>query len=87
MDAFFYWNIDSRNEKINGDAMTMTILIVHLGIELSQKIKVLLEVCGQDCLNDKEAETLEFNVIQVGQEVVLGLGQVEAPGRCSVVVL
>lgn len=48
---------------------------------------MLLEVCGQYGLDDKEAESLEFHVIEVGQKVVLGLGQVEVPGRRSVVVL
>lgn len=48
---------------------------------------MLLEVCGQDCLNDEKAKTLELHMIQVGQEVELRLGQVETPGRCSVVVL
>lgn len=61
--------------------------ISNLGIELSQKVKVLLEVCGQYRLNDKEAKTLEFHMIKVGQEVVLWLRQVETPGRRSMMVL
>lgn len=48
---------------------------------------MLLEVCGQNRLDDKEAETLELDVVQVGQEVEFGLGQVEAPSRRGVVVL
>ena len=48
---------------------------------------MLLEVCGQNSLDDEEAKTLELHVIQVDQEVELGPGQVEAPGRRSVVVL
>lgn len=58
-----------------------------LGIELSQEVKVLFEVCGQYSLYDKEAKTLKLHVIQVDQEVELRPGQVEAPGRCRVVVL
>lgn len=48
---------------------------------------MLLEVCGKYSLDDKEAKTLELHVIQVDQEVELRSGQVEAPGRRSVVVL
>lgn len=48
---------------------------------------MLLEVCGQYSLDDKEAKTLELNVIQVDQEVKLRPGQVKVPGRRSVVVL
>lgn len=48
---------------------------------------MLLEVCGQYSLNDKEAKTLELHVIQVDQKVELRLGQVQAPGSCSVMVL
>lgn len=48
---------------------------------------MLLQVCGQDSLDDEEAKALELHVIQVDQEVELGLGQVEAPGGRGVVVL
>lgn len=48
---------------------------------------MLLEVGGQYGLDDEEAETLELHMVQVGQEVELGLGQVQAPGRRGVVVL
>lgn len=48
---------------------------------------MLLEVCGQNSLDDEEAKPLELHMIQVDQEVELGPGQVEAPGRRSVVVL
>lgn len=68
-------------------AICYDIFISDLSIELSQEVKVLLEVCGQDSLNDKEAKTLELHVIQIDQKVELWLGQVEAPGRCSMVVL
>lgn len=58
-----------------------------LSIELCQEVKVLLEVCGQYSLNDKEAKTLELHVIQVDQKVELWPGQIEVPGGRSVVVL
>lgn len=61
--------------------------ITDLGIELSQKVKVLLEVCGQYRFDDEEAKPLKFHVIKVAQEVVLRLGQIEVPGRCSMMVL
>lgn len=48
---------------------------------------MLLEVCGQYSFDDKEAKALELHVIQIDQEVELWPGQVEAPGRRSVVVL
>lgn len=48
---------------------------------------MLLEVCGQYSLDDKETKTLEFHVIQVDEEVELRSGKVEAPGRCCMVVL
>lgn len=41
---------------------------------------MLLEVCGQDGLNDKEAKSLKLHMVQVNQEVELGPGQVETPG-------
>lgn len=59
----------------------------HLGVELCQKVKVLLEVRGQDGLNDEKAKALELHMIQVDQEVKFWPGQVEVPGGCSVVVL
>ena len=37
--------------------------VSDLCIEFSQKVKVLLKVCGQYCLNDEEAKTLKFHVI------------------------
>lgn len=48
---------------------------------------MLLEVCSQYSLNDKEAKTLELHMVQVDQKVELWLGQVEVPGRRSMVVL
>lgn len=60
---------------------------LHLGIELSQEVKVLLEVGGEDGLDDEEAESFELHVAQVAQEVVLGVRQEEVPGGSSVVVL
>lgn len=48
---------------------------------------MLLQVCGEDGLDDQEAKAFELHVVQVGQEVELWPGQVEAPGRSSVVVL
>lgn len=48
---------------------------------------MLLEVCGQYSLNDKEAKTLELHVIQVDQKVELWLGQIEVPGGRGMVVL
>lgn len=62
-------------------------MVSDLSIELCQEVKVLLEVCGQYSLNDKEAKTLKLHVIQVGQKVELWPGQIEVPGGCSVVVL
>ena len=72
---------------ICSDHKTQCAFVSDLSIELSQEVKVLLEVCGQYGLDDKEAETLELHVVQVDQEVELRPGQVEAPGRRSVVVL
>lgn len=48
---------------------------------------MLLQVSGKDGLDDQEAKALELYMVQVGQEVVLGLGQVEAPSGGSVVIL
>lgn len=48
---------------------------------------MLLEVCGQYSLNDKEAKTLELHVIQVDQKVELWPGQIEVPGGRGMVVL
>lgn len=48
---------------------------------------MLLQVSGQDGLNDEEAEMLELHVVQVDQEVVLWPGHEEVPGSSSVVVL
>lgn len=59
----------------------------NLRVELSQKVKVLLQVCGQDGFDDQEAEALELHVIQVDQKVEFRTGKVEAPGGGGVVVL
>lgn len=48
---------------------------------------MLLQVCGQDGFDDKEAEALELHVIQVDQKVEFWPGKVEAPGGGGVVVL
>lgn len=45
----------------------------YLGIKLSYKVKVLLQIGGQYGLNDQETETLELHMVQVNQEVVLWL--------------
>lgn len=83
-----------KDQQIDNDrfwsynsAICSDIFISDLSIELSQEVKVLLEVCGQYSLNDKEAKTLELHVIQVDQKVELWPGQIEAPSRRSVVVL
>lgn len=83
-----------KDQQIDNDrfwsynsAICSYIFISDLSIELSQEVKVLLEVCGQYSLNDKEAKTLELHVIQVDQKVELWPGQIEAPSRRSVVVL
>ena len=61
--------------------------MTDLRVELGQEVKVLLQVSGQDGLDDQETEAFELHVVQVGQEVELGLGQVQTPGRGGVVVL
>lgn len=48
---------------------------------------MLLEVRGQDGLNDEKTKALELHVIQVDQEVELWPGQIEVPGGRGVVVL
>lgn len=48
---------------------------------------MLLEVGGQDGLNDEKTKALELHMIQVDQEVELWPGQVEVPGGRGVVVL
>ena len=52
----------------------------HLCIEFCQKVKVFLEVSGQDGLDYKETEAFELHVFQVGQEVVLWSRHEEVPG-------
>lgn len=59
----------------------------YLGIELSQEVKMLLEVGGENGLDDEEAEAFELHVAQVAQEVVLRVRQEEVPSCSSVVVL
>ena len=60
---------------------------VYLGVELSQEVKVFLEVGGQDGLDHQEAEALELPVLQVGEEVELWPRHEEVPGGRRVVVL
>ncbi len=72
---------------IYSDNITQHFSFSDLSVELGQEVKVLLEVCGQYSLDDKEAKTLELHVIQINQEVELWPGQVEAPGGRCVVVL
>lgn len=38
---------------------------VYLGIEFSYKIKVLLQISGQNGLDDQEPEMLELHMIEV----------------------
>ena len=60
---------------------------VYLGVELSQEVKVFLEVGGQDGLNHQEAEALELPVLQVVEEVELWPRHEEVPGGRRMVVL
>ena len=48
---------------------------------------MLLQVCGQNRLDDEEPKALELHMIQVDQKVELWPGQVEAPGGGGVVAL
>ena len=68
------------------DIFSIGIDLNHLGVELSEEVKVLLQVGGQNGLDDQEAETFEFHMVQVDEEVVLRVGHEEIPGRGSVVV-
>lgn len=47
---------------------------------------MLLQISGQNGLNDQETETLELHVVQVDEEVVVWMRHEEVPGRGSVVV-
>lgn len=48
---------------------------------------MLLQVGGEDGLDDEEAKALELHMVQVGQEVELRLGQEETPRCRGMVVL
>lgn len=58
----------------------------YLGVELSQEVKVLFQVSGQNCLDDQETEALELHMIEIDQEVVVWMRHEEVPGRGGVVV-
>ena len=57
----------------------------YLCVELCEKLKVLLEVGGEDGLDDEEAEPFELGLVEVKQPVVSRVGEEEAPDRGSVV--
>lgn len=52
---------------------------LYLGVEVSDKLKVTLEVGGEDSLDDKKAKAIKLALVQVTQPVKAGVGEVETP--------
>ena len=56
----------------------------YLSIELSQELKVLLQIGGEDRFDDQEPESLELSLVQPPEPVIARRGEEESPGRGSV---
>lgn len=83
----FCYKGSSRMKHCNKYVRRFRFSHTNLGVELCQKIKVFLEVGGEDRFNHQESEPLELHVVQVRQEVVIRQREEEVPGGGRMVVL
>ena len=59
----------------------------HLGFELSDNVKVQLEVSSKNAFNDEKSKSLHLSCIQVSQEVVLRYSCKDLPAGSSMMIL